>query len=202
MWRYKAMRAWLPTSGGQLLNYKTFRMKVIKCNPGFPQHVTRYKQLDYLEHPVCLWQKANPNRWSQFCWNTCDLWLGQKLGWDQKIQDVRITIWRIHREGAVLYFTIHVCYAVLSTLHMWAVRRSEDVITKPLLLNTVTVYEVWFCLTSWNTIIINLCIKSHQAKVLKYVNKRSCLLKLVAQPSVQCIEYSRPVSGPGAGAGP
>ena len=21
-------------------------MKVIKCNPGFPQHVTRYKQLD------------------------------------------------------------------------------------------------------------------------------------------------------------
>ena len=106
------MRTWLPTSGGQLLNYKTFRMKVIKCNPGFPQHVTRYKQLDYLEHPVCLWQKANPNKWSQFWWNTCDLWLGQKLGWDQKIQDVRIKIWRIHREVAV-----HMC-AMLSTLHV------------------------------------------------------------------------------------
>ena len=40
------MRAWLRTSGGQLLNYKTFRMKVIKCNPGFPQHGARHKQLD------------------------------------------------------------------------------------------------------------------------------------------------------------
>ena len=105
------------------------------------------------------------------------------------------------RCSAILYYTCVLC----CPLSMWAVRRSEDVITKPLLLNTVTVYEVWFCLTSWNTIIINLCIKSHQAKVLKYVNKRSCLkkvLQLVAQPSVQCSQCPGPgllVLGPSGG---
>ena len=143
MWRYKAVRAWLRTSGGQLLNYKTFRMKVIKCNPGFPQHVTRYKQLDASQWVI--WNTLYVCDKKQIQINdpsfagtpvTCD--------WDKNLDEtnkfknnnLKNPPWR---QVTVQCYTC-VLYCPLS---MWcAVQRREDTITKLLLLNTVTVYDM------------------------------------------------------------